>query len=93
MRLRKEQIEKISEKVLKGLETQKLVHTKVPRPDVVARIYKAIADDLAAEDKLDAEVKELMEKYRGQIASGAVSPQELFQKIKRQLAEERKIVL
>ncbi|HCU24316.1 MAG TPA: hypothetical protein DF383_04790 [Deltaproteobacteria bacterium] len=89
MRLRKEQIQKISEKILKGLEAQKLVHIKVPRETVLERIYKAMADDLSAEDRLDAEVKELVEKYRGT----AANPQELFQKIKKQLAAERKMVL
>lgn len=92
MRLKKDQIQKITEKVLKSLEDQKLVKLKAPRTTVLDRIHKAIFDDLAAEDRLDEDAKNLMEKYRSQLPPGA-NQQELLNKIKKQLATERKIVL
>ncbi|MCE9624379.1 MAG: DUF507 family protein [Deltaproteobacteria bacterium] len=92
MRLKKDQIQKITEKVLKALEDQKLVKLKAPRTAVLDRIHKAIFDDLAAEDRLDEDAKNLMEKYRSQLPPGA-NQQELLNKIKKQLATERKIVL
>jgi hypothetical protein len=92
MRLKKDQIQKITEKVLKALEDQKLVKLKAPRPTVLERIHKAIFDDLAAESRLDEDAKNLVEKYRSQLPPGA-NQQELFNKIKKQLATERKIVI
>ena len=93
MRLRKDQIQKISEKVLKDLQAHKLAILKVDAHVILERIQKAITDDLLAEDRLGEEIKNIMEKYRAQISSGQMNEQEVFQMIKRQLVKERKLTI
>lgn len=93
MRLKKDQIEKISQKILKDLQAKKLVTVKVDPAIVLSRIQKSISDDMAAEDKLDEDVKNMMDQYRRRMDFGNMNERDLFQKIKKQLAQERKMVL
>jgi len=93
MRLKKEQIQKISQRILKTIQEKKLATFKVGTDAVLARIQKAISDDLIAEDKLDDEVDKIMGQYRSMIASGQMNEQEVFQKIKKQLIKDRKLVI
>lgn len=93
MRLKKEQIQKISERILKTIQDKKLATLKVGADTVLARIQKAISDDLIAEDKLDDDVDKIMGQYRSMIASGQMNEQEVFQKIKKQLIKDRKLVI
>ncbi len=93
MRLKKEQIHVIGQKILKDLEAKKLALLKADRAKILERIERAISDDLLAEARLDEEVKTIMEQYRSAIASGQMNQQEVFQKIKKQLIKERKLVI
>jgi hypothetical protein len=93
MRLKKEQIQKVSELILKALQDKKLVTLKAGADRILARINRAITDDLMAEDKLDDEVKRIMDQYRAMITSGQMNEQEVFNKIKKQLIKDRKMVI
>jgi len=93
MRLKKEQIQKVSDKILKDLEAKKVVVIKTDKQKIIERIQKAITDDLVAEDRLDEDVKDLMDQYRPMIDSGQMNEHDVFQKIKKQLIKERKLVL
>lgn len=93
MRLKKEQVQKIGELVLKGLLSKKLAVLKVPEEKVLHRIIEIMTHDLQSEDKLDAEVRQLMEKFKTQIASGQMDSQKVFQMIKKQLIKDRNLVI
>ena len=93
MRLKKDQIQKIAGRVLHELKSRKLATLKAPETAILERIEKAIVDNLAAEDRLDEEAKNLLDKFRAQIAAGQMNQQELFTKIKKQLAKDKKFVL
>lgn len=93
MRLKKDQIEKIAHRVLGELKSKHLATFKGSEAAIVERIQKAIHDNLAAEARLDEDAKKLMDQFRAQIAAGQLNQQELFNKIKKQLAKERKFVL
>ena len=93
MRLRPEQVEKISGRVLKHLQDQELITPKAEDSVLLARINKAITDNLAAEDQLDAEVEQLMGQFQQQIREGQLNERELFLKIKKEMAKKKKFVL
>lgn len=62
-------------------------------PDKVAEIVnQLIAEELQAEDKLNDEVRDLLEQYSDYMRRESVSYIEMFRKIKSQLVKERKIV-
>ncbi|MBI4411328.1 MAG: DUF507 family protein [Deltaproteobacteria bacterium] len=93
MRLKKEQIRKISELILRNLQEKKLITPRIPEKEIFESIAAIITGDLMAEVKIEDEARKLMDKYRVQIESGMLNERELLMKIKKQLAKERKIVL
>ncbi len=93
MKLKREQIQRLSEKVLRDLIAKKVVTLRVPEPKVVAKIADVITSDFSAESTLDADARKLLDNYRSQISSGELDEHRAFQMIKKQLAKERKIIL
>ena len=61
----------------------------------LARIVRDIglAEDLAVEDRLNDEVREILGKYNEEISRGDINYQEMFRKIKAKLAREGNIIL
>jgi uncharacterized protein len=62
-------------------------------PDKVTElVHTVIADELDAEDKLNDEVREILEQYSDYMRREGVSYQEMFRKAKNTLVQQRKIV-
>ena len=62
-------------------------------PDkVVELVHNLISDELASEDKLNEEVRDILEQYSDYMRREGVSYQEMFRKAKNQLVQQRKIV-
>jgi len=59
---------------------------------VVELVNGVIADELEAEDKLNDEVREILEDYSDYMRREGVSYQEMFRKAKNQLIQKKKIV-
>jgi hypothetical protein len=93
MRLKAEQVQKLSALILQGLMDKDLAKLKADKSKVLERIRQAITDDLNAEDRLDEEVRQLMDQFRSQIEAGALNERELFLKIKKEMAKKKKMVL
>ncbi len=93
MRLKKEQIQKIAERVLEQLEKSKQLIAKADKATLVAKVEHVIFANLQAEDRLDEEAKALLDKFRRQVPAGSINEHEMFQKIKKQLAKDKKFVI
>ncbi len=93
MRLKKEQIEKISRLLVKALPEKGKAKLKAPEEKIYFKILEIITHNLQEEDKLDLEVRKIMEQYKTQIASGQLDSQRVFQMIKKQLIKERNLVI
>jgi len=62
-------------------------------PTVGAEVIgQVIADDLAVEDRLNDEVRDLLDEYSEYMRRENVSYQEMFRKIKNQLLTQRKVI-
>lgn len=79
--------------------SRQLVERLVPRvietPDAgnaAELVSILIEDELAIEDKLNDEVREILEKYSEQMKRDGVSYQDMFRKIKNTLVQQRKII-
>lgn len=59
---------------------------------VAALIDQVILDELSVEDKLNDEVRTILEQYSEYMASNGISYSEMFRRIKNQLIAQRKIV-
>jgi hypothetical protein len=90
MLLARELIAYLSRQVVRGL-TPQFLETQNPRTatDLVASI---IAEDLATEDRLNDEVRELLSQYSDYMRQQGVSYQEMFRRIKNTLITQRKVI-
>jgi hypothetical protein len=92
MRLSRDQIEQISQKVVRGLLRDELIVAERPEETIDA-LAAAFAADLEAEDRLNDEVHEMLKKYSDEIARGMINYQDLFRKAKAKMARDRKMVI
>lgn len=92
MRLTRDQIGNLSRRIVRGLLREEMIIAEDPEQvtDLLARVIKA---DLEAEDRLNEEVRKLLESYADDISRGMVNYQELFRKVKTKLARDRKMVI
>lgn len=92
MRLTRDQVEAMSQRIIRGLVRDGMISADRPEAavDLVAKVFTA---DLEAEDRLNDEVHELLKNYSEEISRGMVNYQELFRKAKSKLARDRKMVI
>jgi hypothetical protein len=66
---------------------------ETPAPDKVAELVNnLVSDELAAEDKLNDEVREKLEEYSEYMRREGISYQDMFRKAKNALVQQKKIV-
>jgi hypothetical protein len=66
---------------------------ETPAPERVAELIDHVVfDELAAEDKLNDEVRDLLDQYSEYMRREGVSYQDMFRKIKNTMVQQRKIV-
>lgn len=80
----------LSRQIVKRL-TPGTIETHTPEK-VVEFVHTLIDDELQAEDKLNDEVREILEQYSDYMRREGVSYQEMFRKAKNTLVQQRKIV-
>lgn len=68
-------------------------HLKLGSPElVIEKVREAITNELAAEDKLNEEVRMLLERYSSEMRAAGASYAESFKRVKRQLMKEKGVV-
>lgn len=92
MAIRTEFVEFVVGKVLEELVERELV--EIPNEDAVRdKVFEVLNEEVTLEDRLNDEVRTLLNEYSNQIRESGASYQETFKLIKRKLVRERKIVL
>ncbi|MDP9053080.1 MAG: DUF507 family protein [Acidobacteriota bacterium] len=90
MLLPREFVAYLSRQIVKRL-TPDTIETHSPEK-VTELVHSIISDELEAEDKLNDEVREILEQYSDYMRREGVSYQEMFRKAKNTLVQQRKIV-
>ena len=90
MLLSKEFIAYLSRQIVKRTSPQ-LIETADPA-SAAEFIAQAIDDELAVEDKLNDEVRDLLDQYSEYMRKEGVSYQEMFRRIKNTLISQRKVI-
>jgi hypothetical protein len=93
MRLKKERVAALARTLVERLIEQHLIRAVGAPAGLVATVDRIITDELLLEDRVDAEVRKILESYRSQIDQGQVDERKVFLMIKKQLAKERGIIL
>jgi hypothetical protein len=92
MRLRSDEIEFLSRKIIKTL----LAEQKLAVDDdeaVMAEIGRVITEELEREDRLNEEVREVLVQHSDEMARSNITYTEMFKMVKRKMAKEKGIIL
>jgi hypothetical protein len=92
MRLRKRQIESISDNIAEELMQDKSIKCQ-DIEELKALVRREITDDLLVEDKLNEEVRQILDAHSSQIRQGSIEYHKMFRLVKEKLARERNIIL
>ncbi len=93
MRLSKERVRHMSEMLATRLQQDEHIAIAGDRKGVVEALDRVITEELSVEDRLNAEVRQLLKAYERQIEQGQVDYQKMFTMIKQKLVRERGIIL
>lgn len=92
MALRIEFVEYMSEKIVEELIEREFI--EIPEGfSIKEQIFRALNDEVTVEDRLNDEVRQLLNEYGNQMRASGASYQETFKLIKRKLVRERKLVI
>ena len=78
--------------IAKRLIANKMIEAKAPAV-LAERLRIKIGEELAVEDKLNEEVREILNKHSEEMRRTGVSYQEMYKKVKGELARQRKLIL
>ncbi len=82
----------MAKETVKRLLAKEMIET--PAADAITtRVRQTMMDEMSVEDRLNDDVREILNKYGDEMRRTGASYQEMFKKVKSQLARERKLVL
>jgi hypothetical protein len=92
MGLRKEYVRLLSTKIVEDLVKQEMIETPEGL-DLAEQLFQIMDAEISLEDRLNEEVRGLLNQYQDQMRQNGASYQEMFKLIKNKLVRERKLVL
>jgi len=92
MPLRKEFVRLLSVKVVEELKKQEMIETPQDL-DLAEQLFQVMDAEVNLEDRINDEVRQLLNQYQDQMRQSGASYQEMFKLIKNKLVRERKLVL
>jgi uncharacterized protein len=93
VRLSKERVRHLAERLTGHLQRHDDLELLGDRKVLVEALDHAITQELSVEDRLNAEVRQVLKAYEQQIEQGQVDYQKMFQLVKQKLVRERGIIL
>ena len=92
MALRREYVRLLAAKIVEDLIKQEMI--EVPEGlDVAEQVFQVMDAEVSLEDRINDEVRVLLNQYQDQMRQSGASYQEMFMLIKNKLVRERKLVL
>jgi hypothetical protein len=82
----------MSKEIVKRLLEQQMIEASAPEA-LTAKVRAALADELGVEDRLNEDVRAILTQYADEMRRTGASYQEMYKKVKNQLARERKLIL
>jgi hypothetical protein len=82
----------MASEIVKRLTEAKMIEAKAPQV-LTQRVRQRMVEELAVEDRLNDEVREILNQHVDEIRRTGASYQEMYKKAKAQLARERKLIL
>ena len=92
MGLRREYVRLLSTKIAEDLVKQEMIEAPDDL-DLADQLFQVMDAEINLEDRLNEEVRGLLNQYQDQMRQTGASYQEMFKLIKNKLVRERKLVL
>jgi len=92
MLLNRDLVGHMAAEALKKLVEGEMVEVKAPEA-IVPRLRQAMLEELTVEDRINDEARQILIQHQDQMRNSGISYQEMFKKVKAQLARDRKLVL
>jgi hypothetical protein len=94
MLLSRDYVGYIAGELVKRLLASKMVEVEAPAvPALTQRVRAAMQDEISVEDRLNEEVREILTKHAEEMRRTGVQYQEMYKKVKGELARQRKLIL
>ena len=92
MQFPREYVAYMAKQVLKRLTKAELI--EYDQPEYVTEVmYEVMVDELSVEDRINDDVRKILEQHGDQMKQFGATFEEAFKVIKKQLVRERKIIL
>ncbi len=93
MRIPKSWVPILAKRITENLIAKEMVVLSVPEDKLLAKVEELITEELMVEDRLNDEVRLLLNKHTSDIERGRMDYRKLFDLTKQKLVRERNIVL
>jgi hypothetical protein len=93
MKLSEEKVEQLAAALVDELAEIDGVLFQSADADLRIAMKEIVIDELMVEERLDAEVRKLLESYKYEITMGRLKYDEIYRKLRQRLISERRIVL
>jgi len=92
MLLTRDFVSHISREVVRRLIEKEMIATPAAEA-LVERLRQVLVEELGVEDRLNEEVRQILSQYAEQMRRTGASYQEMYKKVKSQLARDRQLIL
>lgn len=92
MLLSRDYVGYMAKEVVKRLIAAKMIEAKSAE-ELTTVVRQTMADEIGVEERLNEEVREILARYSDEMKRTGVQYQEMYKKVKGQLARERKLIL
>jgi len=94
MLLNRDYVAHMASEVVKKLVEDKLVEIKEKDLEpVIMRMRLRMMEEITVEDKVNDEVRNILTQHQDEMRRSGISYQEMFKKVKGQIARDRKLIL
>ena len=93
MRLNKVRVHHLAVSVIERLQASGLLQIQGKPEVVIQKLEAAILAELQVEDRLNADVREMLKQFEREFAEGRADYQKMFTMVKQKLIKERGVIL
>jgi hypothetical protein len=93
MRVPKGWVPVLTQEIIEELLKREQIDLLMSKEQVVALLEELILEELMVEDRLNAEVREMLKQYDSEIEKGRLDYRRLFEMTKKKLVRERNMIL
>lgn len=93
MLINRDYVAYMASEVVKKLVEGELIELKVPEATVAQRLRQAMVEEITVEDRISEEARQILIEHQDEMRRTGISYQDMFKKVKAQIARDRKLVL